>query len=324
MEKIKKILEEGGRNAKIYLPLVNLMKEIGEPLTIKDIAEKTGQNYELTKHRLHQLSETGVIARTKPGFYFLAEEFERFKVKSVESECVTIWSSMRREPKTNNIRIQGYNQPLARIGKNDFCIISEKDDGVMELRRNNKFFGRKIYGLYSGAFEIVISSKDIKEETLQKLTYKALRKKMIYYPREWGLTVKNAIGSENVRDGELAGELIKYGLIEKPQKTGDIKADIIFKRNNETVYVELTEADMKNKKSSIKNNQIQARMYYGLKCNQMYKCPMVIVINENWKNSKWLQKEIAFLKSNNVHFLFTNFKENWEKEVCKKVLDFTY
>jgi len=312
-------LRKSKKNPSVYMPLIKLLLEEKKPLSIRTMSQSLNVDYSLVKQRLRKMELAGFLERGKRGIYSFSQHLKKFKKqKKPRGKPLIVNGALRRIAKT--IRFQIYCSALTKVCKEKFCSVEQLGENILLLRKSNQFVGRKMHPLKGMATAVILSSNIFLEGSPPDLGKKNKRIKVKFYPNEWGISLKNALGTENIKDGELGEELAKYGKIRKGSRGSTIKTDLVFELNGKKAYIELTQAKrVRNSRSDIKAMEIQARLYYALKSSYKESIPMFIIIDENWDKSEWLSRELDFLKETQVTLLFTNFNGKWAKCLGKKI-----
>jgi len=222
---------------------------------------------------------------------------------------------------SNAIALQFSNIKFTKNIGGQYCTVKNVKSNIFEIRKSDKFIGRKIYPMKCGAVYITLPRKILSKELLMKISSRATPIKIELIPEDWDLTIDDLFSQKE--EGELAEALSEYGNIEKPS-VKEIKTDIIFIKNGYKVPVEITKAHADKEKgrnrSTIKSFEIASRLYFLIKWNFKNNTPAFLVLDKDWTQLKWINDEKEFLESNKCFIIFTDFeKENWSREVAKSI-----
>jgi len=323
---VKNVEEESEKKKKpgsIYAPIIKLITTENKPLTIKTVSKTLSINYSIAKQRLRKMTLDGFLSRGKRGVYGLPDQITtaNIQIKKI-GKPVIVNGGVRKVESAKNVRLQIYCSALTKVCREKFCSIKQTGGNLFLLRKSNQFVGRKLYPLKAMATDCILSSDVFLGDFYQEIGKKNKKVEIEFYPEEWGIEIGEALGTENIKEGELGEELTKNGKIKKGVRGDSIKTDLIFQSGKKRAYIELTtvKKSKKNNRAGIKAMEIQARLYYGIKSFLTRKTPMFIVIDHEWAHEKWLSKEVGFLEKNNVELLFTDFKNGWQKTAAKKIV----
>lgn len=322
IETITEELQKNKKDPLIYGPLVKLFHKEKKPLGIKTVSQLLGLSYDITKQRLRKMELAGFLKRGRRGIYSIPQYLEKFELlERPVGKSLIVNGGLRRINKA--IRLQIYCSALTKVCKDKFCFAKQIDKDTLLLRKSNQFLGRRMYPLKALATAVILSSDVFLDNLPPSLDRKNKRIEVKFYPDEWGVELQDALGSENIKEGELGKELSKYGKTKKGSRGDTIKTDLIFEFGGREAYIELTQTKKakKNSRSDIRAMTIQARLYYGIKSFQKQKIQMFIVMDNEWSDVKWLLNEIDFLKENGVELLFTDFKNKWVKSISKQIIE---
>ncbi|MFH1256501.1 MAG: winged helix-turn-helix domain-containing protein [Candidatus Diapherotrites archaeon] len=322
LENISVELQKNKKDPALYLPIINLLLEEKKPSSIKNVSDKLGLSYNTAKQRLRKIERIGFLKRGRRGIYGLAKHFEKFEVVSKPvGKPLTVNGGLRKINTTT--WLQAYCSALTKVCKGMFCSINQTDEQTFLLRKSNPFLGRRMYPEKAMAMSVILSSPVFLNNTPPQLDNTNRRIQVKFYPKEWGIPLQDALGTENIKEGELGKALSKYGVVRKGSRGDSIKLDLIFEHGSKKAYIELTQTKKvkKNSRSDIKAMQLLARFYYGIKSFQKYGVPMFIVLDDSWTGTNWLAKEGNFLRENNVEIIFTDFKNKWAKNISEQIMD---
>jgi len=314
-------------NEKLFAPIYKLFDDAKNPYSIKDIAKSLNLPYSIAKQRLHKLEKIKKINRMKRGYYCNPSLIFKYNQTSSPSGAIYfINASARIMSGSNGIWITIYNSGFGEKVNNQYCTITYLKDNRFVIRPSNRFVGNKLYLLKCRSLALPISRKRLPDQILSKLSNKCSVIKIGIYLNDWGISVKDLFSTESKEEGELAEELEKLGSIEKKDKFNNLKADILFIKKNKKIPIEITNTNpfskgkLKNsRRSGVKSSLIFERLYFFIKWNILYGSPTCLILNENWKNLSWLEKELNFVKNYKCNILFTDFEKGWAKPIAQEI-----
>jgi len=136
---------------------------------------------------------------------------------------------------------------------------------------------------------------------------------------EFGL--KESDFTENKTEKELLEALKRKNIAVYPGTTQTL-GDIFFKENNG--FIEITtwkpiKSQLKSR-HSITPMQIRIRIFEAehLSIHRQIN-PNFIIINEEWKNNRYIREEAKEAEKYKVFIIFTNFKNNWANKVVEEI-----
>ncbi|MBU0894400.1 MAG: winged helix-turn-helix domain-containing protein [Nanoarchaeota archaeon] len=313
----EEVIRKQGKDPKFYLPIIKLLEK--GPLSIKEVARFLNITYGAAKPRLHKLEKWGFTKRMKRGFYCLPETFENYsKISKIKGDLFFIKGCIRVMGSSNGVWITVYNSKFGEINNGKYCVVESFEKDKVIIRKSNKFAGSKLYLLKSKSVGISLSRKLISKNILKILSAKAMPVKIGIYLDEWDVSIGDLFSTESLEDGQLANELNKIGVVKKPSKFDNLKADIIFNYKNNKIPIEVTASkpsldsnQPQHRMSSIKASQILMRFYFSIKWNHLHNLSTVLVLHKDWGNQDWVKKEREFMKNFNCYVIFTDFKGNW-------------
>ena len=327
MKNYEDLIKKEGKNPDFYMPLIKLFENKNRPLSIKEVAKHLNISYNTTKTRLHKLSKWNILKNMKRGIYCLSRDINKYyNVTLPEGKLVFVNGCIRIMGGSNGVWITVYNSKFGEKVNGMYCNVICSETNKFILRKTSAFVGSKLYLLLSKSTGISISRKLIPGDILSKLSCKVIPIKVGIYLDEWGVTIKDLFSTESIEEGELAEELDKLGEINKKNKFEDLKADIIFTNNGLNIPIEITNTNpssngkFKNsRKSGVKSSLIFERLYFFVKWNIIHKSPTVLILNQDWKDFKWLKSELDFMKKFRCHVLFTDFKSGWAQKLAREI-----
>jgi len=322
-DKIKSELLQNRKSPELYLPLLEFYYNNRQP-SIFELSKSVGASYQAVKQRLQKLAKLGLLTRGKRGVYVAPHFLEKFStIEKPIGKVLIVNGGVRRVPRINAINFQLYCGALTKVCKGKYCSVNQIDEHTFIIRKSNQIVGRKMHPLPSGGISIVLSASVFLKTPLHELDYRNKRVSVMFYPAEWGISFRDALGSESVRDGELGEELSKFGEVRKVSRGDPIKADLLFEATGKKLVIEVTEAKLSVKKnrSNIKSMEVQSRLYYGVKSFVNFNVPMFIVLDSCWSSEQWLLNEKEFLEQNSVKLVFTDFKPGWAKKISTSILN---
>ncbi|MDD5182374.1 MAG: hypothetical protein PHC66_04380 [Candidatus Nanoarchaeia archaeon] len=289
--------------------------------TIKEISLLLGISYSVAKNRLHKLVNNVLIERSKSGLYCKKGLTPKIKCANGNNFVFRgmIYSTGNKPGR--RLALIVYSSAFAKASKGSYAIVKRDKEGFI-LRKVDSKIGNKVYLSKSGPIFIIIKHvllKDNEKETVF-LKRKSIKINVKVYLNEWKLTLKQIFSQETKQDGELYSSLSKKFNVFKPQKGQFVKSDLMLTKDNLEVPIEITTVKSKRKnRSSIQGCEIGDRMYHGLKWFNLMNSPYFLVIDNSWKDSKWLTKDVEWLKNKKVYVLYTSFKNNWANSIAKEI-----
>jgi DNA-binding Lrp family transcriptional regulator len=314
-------LLEGKRQIR-YKPILACITASHTPLHIQDIAQKFGLSYQTVKCRLHKLEKEKIVKRLKRGYYTVPGLDE--VISAPNERKIYVNAGVRINPTTNGAIIHIYSKIIAKKCGGRYCFVKPLDDYSFEMIKSDKFSGSKFVSMYGTSVYVSISRSRLSEKLKEEISNKVGNVRLAFYPSQWGLKESELYGTESALEGALAESLSKFGNVEKSRKLGDIKADLLFERNGKHALIEITNSIpvKRCKKSDVRSALVMMRMYYFLKSGLNKSSDAnFLIINDGWKAAEWFRKEIAFAEKYSTHVIFSSFKNNWERNVCRSILD---
>lgn len=320
-------IEKEGKDLKFYMPVIKLFEKEKKPLSIKQVAKYLNISYSAAKPRLHKLAKWNIIKGMKRGYYCLSSKSNKYtEITKPTGRLVFLNGCIRIMGGSNGISITIYNSKFGEFVEGKYCRLQSIENNQFVIRKSNEFYGSKLHFLISKSVGLSISRKFLPKNILFELSSKVTPIKVGIYLNEWGLTIKDLFSTEAREDGELAEELDKIGEVRKKNKFDDLKCDIIFKKNNTEIPIEITTTNpsstgrfKKSRRSGVKSSLILERLYFFIKWNLINKSPTVLIINKNWLDFSWIKKEQEFMKQFCCNIIFTDFKEEWTKSVAQEI-----
>ncbi len=297
----------------------NILKKNKRPFSITYASKKLGITYSAAKSRLHALVVFGMLNLAKEGSYYVGKRLNiPKKAKGYLAKLngkIYLTNKEKFDP-----RLEVYN---SRIGRSRKYVTLQREGDIFILRIVPRGFGCKLSPHIGGSTTIYFHSKEMltKRERSYLTKHKSVPVTVGVYPKEFGLKLEEVFGTESIYEGQLCKHLIRFFDLRKPKRSA-IKADILITTRMGTIVpIEITTARYEKTKgrSNIKTYEILGKLYFGVKWTEIHKSPFIMIVHTFWKDAKWLQKEIDYLKAKRVFVLFSNFSGRWASKTAYEI-----